>query len=77
MVTLALVGVNAGAGATATQPGPKTSSIVLQGPTAYTPKAPPGGGTDDYHCTLLNPHLTHDAFITSIDFQPNSPEVHH
>ncbi len=41
------------------------------------PKAPPGGGTDDYHCTLLNPHLTHDAFITAIDFQPNSPEVHH
>ena len=58
-------------------PGRSTTTIVLQSPTAYTPKAPPGGGTDDYHCTLLNPHLTHDAFITAIDFQPNSPEVHH
>ena len=53
------------------------TQIVLQAPTAYKPKAPPGGGTDDYHCTLLNPHLKKNAFITSIDFQPNSPEVHH
>ena len=77
MVTMALVGVSSAAGATDVHSGPKTTTIVLQAPTAYTPKAPPGGGTDDYHCTLLNPHLTHDAFITSIDFQPNSPEVHH
>jgi hypothetical protein len=56
---------------------PTVTRILLQAPTAYTPKAPPGGGTDDYHCTLLNPHLTKNAFITSIDFQPNSPEVHH
>ena len=77
MVTIALVSVNSAAGATDTHSGPKTTAIVLQAPSAYRPKAPPGGGTDDYHCTLLNPHLTHDAFITSIDFQPNSPEVHH
>jgi hypothetical protein len=56
---------------------PRTTQLVLQSPTAYKPKAPPGGGTDDYHCTLLNPHLKKSAFITSIDFQPNSPEVHH
>ncbi len=76
-VTMALVSVNAAAGATNVHAGPKPTTIVLKAPTAYKPKAPPGGGTDDYHCTLLNPHLTHDAFITAIDFQPNSPEVHH
>jgi hypothetical protein len=77
LVGITLVGVDSVAGATNAHSGPKTTTIVLQSPTAYTPKAPSGGGTDDYHCTLLNPHLTHDAFITAIDFQPNSPEVHH
>lgn len=55
---------------------PTVSQLVLQAPTAYKPKAP-AGGTDDYHCTLLNPHLKKNAFITSVDFQANSPEVHH
>ena len=56
----------------------KVGTITLQAPRAYTPQAPPGsGGTDDYHCTLIDPHVTHNAFITSIDFQPESPEVHH
>ena len=77
IVTMALMGVNSAASANDVHSGPKTTTIVLQAPTAYKPKAPPGGGTDDYHCTLLNPHLTHNAFITAIDFQPNSPEVHH
>jgi hypothetical protein len=56
---------------------PTVTQVVLQAPTAYRPKAPAGGGTDDYHCTLLNPHLKKNAFIVSIDFQPNSLEVHH
>ena len=77
IVMMCLVGVNSAASANAVHPGPKSSTIVLQAPTAYKPKAPPGGGTDDYHCTLLNPHLTHNAFITAIDFKPNSLEVHH
>ena len=77
IVTIVLVSVNSAAGATDVHSGPKQTTIVLGAPTAYKPKAPPGGGTDDYHCTLLNPHLTHNAFITSIYFQPNSPEVHH
>ncbi len=77
MVTVVLVSAGSLAGATGTQSGPKVTTIVLNAPTAYKPKAPTGGGTDDYHCTLLNPHLTHNAFITAIDFQPNSSEVHH
>jgi hypothetical protein len=77
MVTIALMSVNSVADATDAHAGPKLTTIVLDAPNPYKPKAPPGGGTDDYHCTLLNPHLTHNAFITSIDFQPNSLEVHH
>lgn len=77
VIALALVSANSVVGATDVQPGTNQNTIVLEAPTAYTPKAPPGGGTDDYHCTLLDPHLTHNAFITAINFQPNSPEVHH
>ncbi len=65
------------AGASSSSGAPPVTQVVLQAPKAYTPKAPPGGGTDDYHCTLLNHHLKKNAFITSIDFQPNSLEVHH
>ncbi len=77
IVATALVAGHAVAGASASG-GPATvTQVVLQAPTAYQPKAPAGRGTDDYHCTLLNPHLKKNAFITSIDFQPNSIEVHH
>jgi hypothetical protein len=43
---------------------------------AYKPTAP-AGGTDDYHCTLLNPHLTKSSYIISDQFFPGSPEDHH
>ncbi len=55
---------------------PTVNKIVLQAAKPYKPRAP-AGGTDDYHCILLNPHLEKNAFITSVDFQANSPEVHH
>ncbi len=55
---------------------PQTSTLSLQGKQSYTPHAPTGG-TDDYHCTLLNPHVVHSAFIVSSHFYPNSVEVHH
>ena len=48
----------------------------MQSPTAYTPH-PPNGGTDDYHCTLVDPHVTKNSFIVSSQFYPNSVEVHH
>jgi Copper type II ascorbate-dependent monooxygenase, C-terminal domain len=53
------------------------TTLKLDQPAAYTPKAPPGGGTDDYHCTLMNPHVTHNSFIVSSQFFPGSPEDHH
>ena len=56
--------------------GPKITTISMQAAAPYTPKAPPGA-TDDYHCTLVNPHVTSNSFIVSSHFYPNSPEVHH
>jgi hypothetical protein len=54
---------------------PAQTTLTLKG-NPYTPKAPKGA-TDDYHCTLVNPHVTKDSYIVSADFQPNSIEVHH
>jgi hypothetical protein len=65
-------------GAAATRAGastPQQTTIPLRG-ASYTPKAA-SGGTDDYHCTLVNPHVTKDSYIVSAHFFPNSIEVHH
>ena len=55
---------------------PPVTTLTLQSQHAYTPSAP-AGGTDDYHCTLVNPHVTKNSFIVSSQFFPNSVEVHH
>ncbi len=55
---------------------PPIKTISMQANHAYTPQAPPGA-TDDYHCTLVNPHVTSNSFIVSSQFYPNSIEVHH
>jgi Copper type II ascorbate-dependent monooxygenase, C-terminal domain len=59
---------------------PKVSTLTLSQRTPYTPDAPPGA-TDDYHCTLINPHVTSDSFIVASQFFPgsgaSSVEVHH
>src|ERR1022692_639999 len=70
--TVAISAANAGGGTSQ----PVVTSLTMRAPAAYTPKAPPGA-TDDYHCTLLNPHLKKNVFIVSSLFKPNSPEVHH
>lgn len=54
----------------------ESQTLTLEG-SPYTPQAPPGGGTDDYHCTLVDPHVTSDSFIVASQFFPQSPEVHH
>lgn len=58
------------------QSSPRVSTVTLEAPEPYTPHAP-NGGTDDYHCTLVNPHAKADSFIVSSQFFPNSKEVHH
>jgi Copper type II ascorbate-dependent monooxygenase, C-terminal domain len=72
-VTVGLVIAHSGGGASATTP--PLNTISMQG-ASYTPKAPPGA-TDDYHCTLVNPHVTENSFVVSSHFYPNSVEVHH
>jgi len=51
------------------------TSIWLKSAT-YRPKAPPGA-TDDYHCTVLDPHVAHTSYILSSQFFPGSAEDHH
>jgi hypothetical protein len=55
---------------------PVVSTIMLRQAQAYTPHAPPGA-TDDYHCTLMNPHVTTNSYIISSQFFPGSAEDHH
>jgi Copper type II ascorbate-dependent monooxygenase, C-terminal domain len=54
---------------------PHATSIWLKSAT-YTPKAPPGA-TDDYHCTVVDPHVEHNSYIVSSQFFPGSVEDHH
>ena len=81
LVRLALVGVlvttglAVGAATTRASAAVPQQTIALQG-ASYTPKAQ-HGATDDYHCTLVNPHVTKGSFIVGAQFLPNSPEVHH
>ena len=57
------------------RPGEKR--LTLRMPTAYTPSAPTGVGTDDYRCFLLDPHLAHDGFLTGTNVLPGNPAVVH
>jgi len=50
--------------------------ITLQASHAYTPVSV-NGSTDDYHCTLVDPHLRENSYIVGSHLIPNSPEVHH
>lgn len=44
---------------------------------SYTPSAP-SGGTDDYHCFLVDPAIATDTFLTGVTFVPgNAKIVHH
>ena len=42
----------------------------------YTPQAAIGR-TDDYHCTLVNPHVTRNSYVVSSQFYPGNGEDHH
>jgi hypothetical protein len=50
-----------------------TVSLVAK---PYTPQAAIGR-TDDYHCTLVNPHVTRNSYVVSSQFYPGSVEDHH
>ncbi len=61
-------------GAPDSNSGVKTVSLTMAH--AYQPVAAPGT-TDDYHCTLVNPHLAQASYIISSQFIPGSAEDHH
>jgi len=73
--TLVAVRVTAGASTPATAPQHVTT-ITLASAHAYQPKAQPGT-TDDYHCTVLDPHVRTNSYILSSQFRPGSAEDHH
>ncbi len=50
---------------------------VLKLAEPYRPSPPNGVGTDDYHCFLLDPKLTHDTAITGYDIRPDNLDVVH
>ena len=56
--------------------GVVAKTITLESPRAYKPKAAPGT-FDDYHCTLINPHIQTNSYIVASQFFPGSKEIHH
>ncbi len=75
-----LMGVGAISAVPVTASGSPRASERVTPITLVSPSYKPHGvfgGTDDYHCTLLNPHLTRDSYIVSSQFMPGSAEDHH
>jgi hypothetical protein len=56
---------------------PGESRLALRIPKAFTPHAPAGGGTDEYRCFLLDPHLTRDTYLTGTFVRPDNRNVVH
>jgi hypothetical protein len=61
--------------ATSGAAGTPVTTISLHTPW-YQPRAE-AGTTDDYHCTLIDPHVRHDSYIVSSKFTAGSVEDHH
>jgi hypothetical protein len=76
VVAVAAVFVSRAVGASASTSDPSVTAITMSMAHAYQPHAAPGT-TDDYHCTLVNPHLTRNSYIVSSQFVPGSAEDHH
>jgi hypothetical protein len=56
--------------------GERFQSLRL--PSAYTPSAPSGTGTDDYRCFLVDPRLRTDQLVSGVQIDPdNEAIVHH
>ena len=58
-------------GSSSSAPG---TTMTLAPARSYLPKAAVGG-LDDYHCFLLEPHLTQDAYVTSAVIKPQQPAI--
>ena len=77
---MAVVAVPAQSSGAASADGAHVTTISMSAPAPYTPHAA-SGGTDDYHCTLVDPHVNQNSFIVSSQFSPGTGsaarEVHH
>src|SRR5438128_106084 len=51
-------------------------TITLAPPKPYTPHAT-GGGIDDYHCFVLDPHLAQDSYVTGALIRPQRTGIVH
>jgi Copper type II ascorbate-dependent monooxygenase, C-terminal domain len=77
MTMLAVTGALMSASTSAARSSePAATTISMTMPHPYTPVAA-AGTTDDYHCTLVNPHVTQNEYIVSSEFVAGSDEVHH
>jgi hypothetical protein len=74
-LTAALSGGNSGAQSPTQKPAHPITTISMKS-IEYQPKAP-AGATDDYHCTLMDPHVKQNSYIISSQFFPGSVEDHH
>ena len=50
---------------------------TLMMPKPYVPDPPTAGGTDDYRCFLVDPHLTSTVFLTGSQFLPDNADIVH
>ena len=73
-------GAPIGAGGTIAPVGGGSSApgrdLALAPRRPYLPRAAVGG-LDDYHCFLLEPHLSQDVFVTSARIRPDRPDIVH
>jgi hypothetical protein len=77
VLAIAAVLISIAVGATAASSSdPSVTTVSLTMAHAYKPVAA-SGTTDDYHCTLVNPHLARNSYIVSSQFVPGSAEDHH
>jgi len=53
-----------------------TVVFIAQMSKAHLPQGP-NGGTDDYHCFLVDPKITRDSLITQIEFKPQQRVMMH
>ncbi len=65
-----------GSGSAGAGSSPAVTTVSLSMAHSYTPHAAVGT-TDDYHCSLVNPHLTRNSYIVASRFVPGSHEDHH
>src|SRR5271157_905082 len=74
---LVVVALSATSGSAETNPSSRShvSTVSVASP-RYRPHAAVGA-TDDYHCSLVNPHITRNSYVISSLFRPGGHEVHH